>query len=296
MRWWRGIAAGIVLALGITVGAGAITPAQGRHARALAQAAATRIAGEVVLPAGATQSATEPADAHQLTHPLFLFAYATSADDHAFYLTSATPDAVIATVKAHLPAGARQAGYVYGGGMSAVEYSVPAPGGWSPGRPDLGVAAVTMPGGRTAVRIDADVRYLAPHPPGALIPPGVHSVTITMAKWDGPVLLSRVITAHRAIQRLAALIDGLPLLAALPGEAFSCPAYGVAPIVTIVFRNAGGARLASTSEEADTPDVAGPCSSVTFTVGGHPEPSLLDGHTLLRRAGAIAGVRLVRRG
>lgn len=306
MRWRWGVLAGVLAALAITVSAGAVTQAQGRRNHALATAAAAQLAGEAVLPADATPLATAPAGQPNLAHPLTLYPYLASVDRHAFYVTSTSPDAVVASVAAHLPAGARRNGYGHGGtlgqpdSIAFADWTVPAPGGWSPGRPDLSVAAMTLKGGRTGVRIDADVRYRAPHPPSALIPDGARSVKVTLTPGYGGAsrspLRAELITSRVKVRRLAALIDGLPLLASFRGEAFSCPALTVAPTVTITFRDAAGRDVATVSEPANTLDTLGPCFAVSFTVRGRQQPGLMDGRTLLRRAGAIVGVRLVRRG
>ena len=301
MRWRWATLAGVLSALAITVTAGAVTPAQGRHNRTLASDAAARLAAKAVLPAGSTAVSSEPAGGgDQLRHPLAIYPYAASVDHVAFFITSATPDEVVASVRAHLPAGARRYVGAYSSSFSLVDWTVPSPGGWAPGRAHLGVGAVTLPGHQTGVRIDANVRYRAPHPPAALIPRTARSVKITMTPFTArplrPAFLIRVVTSPVKVRRLAALIDGLPLLASFPGEAFSCPALATAPVVTITFRDARGHPVATTSVEADTPDAEFPCFVATFSVRGHQEPGLMLARTLLRRAGAIAGLRLVRRG
>ena len=69
-----------------------------------------------------------------------------------------------------------------------------------------------------------------------------------------------------------------------------------APIVTFTFSAApAGPALATVREAADTPTLPEPCFTTALTIRGHPQPGLLEGGKLLRRAGAILGVKLTTR-
>lgn len=75
--------------------------------RASAQAEAARLLGLVQLPAGTAQSASEPAgDQRILSLPTYDEATPNLVDAHAWWTTNASPDAVLAYVGGHLPAGA----------------------------------------------------------------------------------------------------------------------------------------------------------------------------------------------
>ena len=142
----------------------AASPAQVVHAnQQAAVTAAEQMLGELVLPAGATQVPTEPAgDAYQLAHAEELFFYAAEVERHEFWTTSASPSAVIASIDAHLPAGARSSGSGYSGNSVFVSYTLPTVGAPALGPRSLDVEAVELTGGGTGVRADATVRYSAP--------------------------------------------------------------------------------------------------------------------------------------
>jgi hypothetical protein len=276
---------------------GAASPAQIRNAnQRAAVTAAEQMLGELVLPAGATQIPIEPVgDAYQLAHPDELFFYAAEVKRHEFWTTSASPSAVIASIDAHLPAGARSSGTGYSGNSELVSYALPTVGAPALGSRSLGVEAVELTGGGTGVRADASVRYSAPRLPDQRVPPRARLLEITRAGMGAspPPL---IVTNRSKVRRVAAIIDGLPF-AALRGVAISCPLILPAPIVTFTFRAApDGPGLATVSEPSNAPTSADPCFTATLRLRGHLEPALLNGGRLLRRAGAILGVKLSSRG
>jgi hypothetical protein len=276
---------------------GAASPAQVVHAnQQAAVTAAEQMLGELVLPAGATQVPTEPAgDGQQLARNNELSFFAAEVDRHEFWTTSASPSAVIASIDAHLPAGARSSGTGYAGNSVFVSYTLPAVGVPGPGPRILGVEAVELTGGGTGVRADATVRYSAPRLPDQRIPTRARLLEITRA-GAAESLPSLKVTNRSKVRRIAGIIDSLPF-AALRGVAIACPLILPAPIVTFTFRAApDGPVLATVSEPSDTPTDADPCFAATLRIRGHLEPALLDGGRLLHRAGVILGVKLSSRG
>ncbi|MFZ0976248.1 MAG: hypothetical protein WAN22_28750 [Solirubrobacteraceae bacterium] len=276
---------------------GAASPAQVAHAnQQAAVTAAEQMLGELVLPAGATQVPTEPVgDAYQLAHPDELFFYAAEVERHEFWTTGASPSAVIASIDAHLPPGARSSGTGYAGNSLFESYTLPTAGVPALGPRSLDVEAVELTGGGAGVRADASVRYSAPRLPDQRIPSRARLLEITRAGM-GESLPSLTVTNHSKVRRVAGIIDSLPF-AALRGVAISCPLILPAPIVTFTFRAApDGPVLATVSEPSDAPTDADPCFTATLRIRGHLEPALLDGGRLLRRAGAILGVKLSSRG
>lgn len=287
----------VVFGVADAAAVGAASPAQVRNANQRAAVTATeQTLGELVLPAGATQVPIEPVgDAYQLAHPDELFFYAAEVERHEFWTTSASPSAVIASIDAHLPAGARSSGTGYSGNSELVSYTLPTVGAPALGSRSLGVEAVELTGGGTGVRADASVRYSAPRLPDQRIPSRARLLEITRAGMGAspPPL---IVTNRSKVRRVAAIIDGLPF-AALRGVAISCPLILPAPIVTFTFRAApDGPVLATVSEPSNTPISADPCFTATLRLRGHLEPALLNGGRLLRRAGAILGVKLSSRG
>jgi hypothetical protein len=288
------VAAGLLSASAV----GAATPAQRLGAdRRAATAAADALLNGVVLPADARPQASEPSgDAHQLARPFELFFYAAEVDRHAFWSTGAAPAAVIASVGAHLPPGARStaSGFSSGNGSSSVfaSYALPIVHPSVLGPRALVIDAVTLPGGITGVRADAVVRYLAPRLPAQRIPRAARLLEIRTV-FASRVLRSLTVTRISQVRRIAAVIDGLPFAGGLKGIAIPCPFIPAAPIVTFTFRAAATLpALAVVTEPADTPAGASPCTLTTLRIRGHREPPLLEGGVLLHRAGAILGVTL----
>ena len=298
------VALAVVAGIVGPAGAGAASPAQTLRAnRQAAATAAEQLLGEVVLPAGATEVPAEPAgDVHQLDRANELSLFAAEVDRHRFWTTTASPGAVVASIEAHVPAGARWTGSGYSGTTMFVSYSLPAADGPALGPRTLSVNAVELSHGGTGVRADATVRYSAPRLPAQRVPAQarVLEVAMTAAPFGPappPTLKSPlVITKRSDVQRIAAIVDDLPFLASLRGVAISCPAIMPAPIVTFTFSAApAGPALATVSEAANTPAQAEPCFATVLTIRGHRQPGLLEGGTLLRRAGAILGVKLTTR-
>jgi hypothetical protein len=288
------VVAGLISASAV----GAATPAQQLGAdRRAAVAAADALLNGVVLPADARPQASEPSgDAHQLARPLELFFYAAEVDRHAFWTTGAAPAAVIASVGAHLPPGARStgSGSSSGNGSSGVfvSYALPIVDPSALGPRALIIDAVTLPGGITGVRVDAVVRYLAPRLPSQRIPHAARLLDIRTA-FGSRVLRSLTVTRISQVRRIAAVVDTLPFAGGLKGIALPCPFIPAAPIVTFTFRAAATRpALAAVTEAADTPAGASPCTLTTLTIRGRRDPPLLEGGVLLHRAGAILGVTL----
>lgn len=277
------------------VAVSAATPAQvARADRRAAASAADQLLGELALPRGATEVPTEPVgDAHQLARSIELFFFAAEVDEHTFWTTTASPRATLASIHAHLPAGARSVGSGFSGTLVFASYSLPTVDPAALGPRALAVDAVRLANGSTGVRADAVVRYAAPRLPAQQVPPQARVLQVTVADYESKPLLSLTITNRSRVRRIATIVDHLQFLRVNPAVAISCPILSPAPIDTFTFRQAPSGRvLATVSEPADTPATASPCFTTTLAIRGHREPRLLEGGTLLREAGAILGVRL----
>lgn len=298
----------IVIALAVVLGIGgasviAATPTHVLQAnRAAAVAAADGLLSGVVLPAGSSETSTEPAgDGYLLAHSFELAIYAAEVDQHEFWTTTASLNAVIASFKAHLPMGAKSSGsgsdYSNGTETSVfASYSLPAVDAPALGPRSLTVNAVELTRGGTGVRADAFVRYAAPRLPAQRIPARAGVLEVTRTRLGQVPALSLTVTDRSTVRRIGAIVDSLPFFATLHGVAFSCPAMMLAPTDTFTFRaSPSGPVLAQVSEPADWPTIAEPCYITTLEVRGHREPGLLEGGRLLRQAGAILGVKLATR-
>ena len=218
------------------------------------------------------------------------------------------PPAVLAWIRAHVPAGFSLGGQGSGG------YTPP--GNVTPGRgsvqdPDLWVDQFSLPvianvltqrwlvvtvvrhgTGQTAIRADAQVVWLPARPAAERIPAGAQVVTVTPVFGMQPQRsLERLdpaftVASPARVARIAAVIDGLALF---PPGMFSCPAdFGGR--MRLTFRaSPGGPVVASIVAE-----YAG-CGAVSVTIGGRSMPALSDytssGVPLQQRVLAIAGVR-----
>jgi hypothetical protein len=210
------------------------------------------------------------------------------------------PRAVLAWIRAHLPAGFTPAGS--GGGSSPGSRSAtpvemqadifalsPVPG-VLPQR-QLVVTAVPYRG-QTALRTDAQVAWLPPRSAAEKIPSGVRAVTVTpVFGLNRNARLDRLdhaftVTDPATVARIVALADGLTVY---PPGVHPCPAdFGGAMRLAFLARP-GGPVLAQFSAE-----YAG-CGTVSVSVGGRSQPALSDwttsGQPFQDRVLAIAGVR-----
>jgi hypothetical protein len=292
----RSVAALLALA-GLFIAVVAASVASPRQVTRVHRQVAARVADQllagVVLPPGATKVPTEPAgDAHQLASPMFGVLFAAEIERHAFWTTSADPGTVIASFKAHLPAGAKPLGSGYGGGGAFAAYVLgTAARRYTLGVRQLVVNAVTLANGRTGVRADAQVRYTAPRPAAQQVPGSARVLQITQGSQGSAPLVSLTVTRRSEVRQIATMINALPFVGRSPGV-YSCPSFGD-PVDRFSFRaNPGGPVLARVSESAYTPAAPSPCTATSLTIRGHREPGLMEGGVLLRQAGRLLGVRL----
>lgn len=292
----RSVAALLAVAglLAAAVAVSAASPVQVTRAhRRVAVRVADQLLTSVVLPPGVTKVSAEPVgDAHQLASPMFGGFFAAEIDRHAFWTTSAAPDAVIASFNAHLPGGAKPLGSGSGGGSVFAAYVLgPAAHSFTPGFRQVVVDAVTLANGTTGVRADAEVRYVAPRLASQQVPGNARVLEVTKRSQGSAPVISVTITRHSEVRRIAAMVNALPFAGKFSGS-FSCPYFGD-PVDTFTFRaDPRGRVLARVSESAYTPAEASPCALTSLSIRGHHEPGLMDGGVLLRQAGSLLGLRL----
>jgi hypothetical protein len=171
---------------------------------------------------------------------------------------------------AHVPAGMRL--YVNGQGsgpagvsMQDVSYarrSVPA----GIYQADLVTVVVPGPGGAALLRADAQVIWFPPRSTAEhLDPASFRKVTISARVLNPrPHTVSRVVTSHAVIVRLASLLNGLP---AAPDLSMSCPG------VAVTYRVAFAAGAGRAPEAIVT---AAGCLTDQITVNGKAQPVLWD--------------------
>jgi hypothetical protein len=288
---------GCLLVFASAVAVRALTPAQVASAnRIKAVAAAERVLGEVVLPAGSTEVTKVPTSSGLASQPFLRLLFAAQIDRHAFWTPDASPSAVIASVTAHLSPGAKPDGSGHGGSERFAAFTLPRIEPAVLAVRQLVIEAISLPNGTTAVRADGEVQYIAPRPRSEQVPRAARVLKITMTDNSPKPLLSLTVTNRARIRQIARLVNALPFAGNWQGIAFSCPASSASATTdTFVFRAASdGPALARVTESAATPSTSQGCLSTTLTIRGHRQPELMDGGVLLHKAGSLLGVKLTR--
>ncbi len=271
-------------------------PGSSPHQRAVADAA--RILASFPPPPGAVRtgliaSLTGPGEGPEATPDVVTAT--------RWWRAPGQPQAVLAWVRGHMPAGFTLGGTGHGAFMPSP--SVVVPESWTdqfelpvvPGvltQRWLVVLVVPYRGDQTAIRVDAQVVWLPARPAAERIPPDARAVTLAPVFGFGARKnLERLdptvtVTDPAKVARIAAVIDGLALF---PAGAFSCPAESGAAMRLTFRASPGGPVLAQLSAQY------GGCGIVSVSIGGRSMPALSDGtesgQQLPARALAIAGAR-----
>jgi hypothetical protein len=268
------VAAGVSLASGPVPAARAAGTASANRASATAEAG--RLLGLIALPPGAVRAGTEPTgDQGTLREPTYNEATPNLVDAHAWWTTTASPQAVLAYVSAHLPHGAKSSG---DGSSSGPPGTVPtesetfalSPVGSVLSERVLGVTTAPLSDGVTAVRTDGEAVWLTPRPAWEQIPSGVERVVFTARGADGqgrlgPSSTPRTLRGARA-RRLVSILNAAEIVQ--PGFR-SCPA-DFAESVSLRFVSGGGRMLARATENPTG------CAFVALTIGDRRGPPLSD--------------------
>src|ERR1700683_2101332 len=235
---------------------------------AAATSEASVLLGQLSLPAGAVQSATEPAGDAGYLATAELGAPDTSGlvDAHAWWIVPDTPEQVLAYVDEHRPAGAA----LFNRSPVAPEAAMPEftllrwpEGGGVLGERWLEVKVVQLAEGETGV--GGDARVLGPRRP-APIPAGAKLLKVAFDTQTrrGTHPLERNVTSAKRIGAITTLLNRLPV--ARPSLlAFNCPAeFGV---VRLDFY-----ATATSPPFAIAVIPVGGCGGVVLTVEGEQQP------------------------
>jgi hypothetical protein len=299
MRIWL-LVAGVAALIAVNASASSPQSVAAAH-RSAAVASADGMLSDIVMPAGSRRLSTLPKGASALRPPppirLWLRA---QVDRHSVWTTHADPSSVFASIRANLPgswdlgesAGSDSGGFLMGSiAAPTVEPRVL-------GTRQLVFDAVTLSSGKTAVRIDAEVQYLAPRTSAQAIPTTARVLTITRSSAGrrSPQVVRRV-TAPAIVRTIAADVDALPFGGNWGNVGFSCPALGgTIPFDTFTFRaTATGPLLARFGEWADTPTTIDPCAITSLKVRGHSLPGVVEGGRLLVEVDRLLKIRLTAR-
>jgi hypothetical protein len=211
-------------------------------------------------------------------------------DQHAFWKVDQPFQQVLHYVEAHRPKGGRllASGSSGGPGQPIWEFVI----FQFPSRPGvlgtrwLMVSLIQVSRRSTGVRVDGQVQWIIPRPPGEKVPAGVEAIHVSRS---GSSAISRMVTDPAQVQNIVRLVDRLPTVQ--PGVV-NCPYIPAnAPTVHFLFRGGDGRLLAQASMLTyDLP--AGPCNDMAFTIGARPETPLLAGGRFLHKVGRVVGVQL----
>jgi hypothetical protein len=187
--------------------------------KARAEAEASRLLATIALPAGASQSAGEPAGAGgQLASGAFRRDLADLVDRRAWWVIPGAPSAVVSYILSHEPgvgpfssrfpvtleSGALFARLQLAEGVGAI------------GERWLILTAVALPGGATGLRADAQVLW--PRPRDA-IPPGIRLIRISLStrRGPGPTAKSLTVRTPHRVSAVLTLVNSLRPVRPTPG-------------------------------------------------------------------------------
>jgi hypothetical protein len=277
---------------GRVVSASAAATVSGNRLRA--QRDARVLLAGVVLPPGAVRLTAAPAAAAVIANRFPGLASPALADVYGYWHAPGPPGMVLAYIGAHTPHLARAASGGGGSRRSGLSWSfldlevAPVPGvldaRW------LVVKVVGLPGGATAVRVDAEVVWVIPRSASERIPAAVRELDVTRGRPGQPPVVSVTVTNPATIARIVSLINSLPTVQPYP---LHCPSWPAdAPLVTLTFRAArGGPVVAQPSELADATEPTTGCDPMNLTLFGKPQTPLLDGAAAIRTVQQLLGVK-----
>jgi hypothetical protein len=157
----------------------------------------------------------------------------------------------------------------------------------------LQVEAARLKNGSTGIRVDAQVVWIRNRAANETVPEGVHIIDVVRANRGQPPSVKRSVVSRARVQRIIGLINRLPITQ--PGSGFNCNPYGTrpAPPVTFTFRaSKHGAPLAQASVPSNVGNSTTACDAMSFSIHGHPEPTLGQPRGFLVTVQRLLGVRL----
>jgi hypothetical protein len=228
------------------------------------------------------------------------------AGDQAYWTTNAEPQAIMAYIKAHRPAGAAIETL---GSSTAPETALDVTFTW----PALGlrvygrtmwVSVISAPGSPSAVVAQSQSSWMVPRSSAERVPPAVRSVAITLRMGGG----TEGIHGHMHIStyvvwrtaRVAALVNEfnrLPIVQ--PGVSYACPLELVGPhrpALTLQFRAGQAGPALARAEIYVSPGNKGDagwnmCNPIQFWIGGKQQISLTS-QTFVRQIGRLIGANI----
>jgi hypothetical protein len=251
--------------------------------RVAAETDAGNLLARLVLPAGSSYSATQPeGSSPHLSQPSQVPGTPKLFDRPAWWSVPGSPQAVLESIKQQPPEGSHLFGESsdiqlgVGEVSHSIEFSWPPVAGVLASRALL-LTAVAEPGGTTGLRADAQVVWVVPRPVSERIPARARVLEVDYSKGGKPPREFTVLN-RRAVRRIAALIDGLPIVQ--PIDPHSCPAMQANPrTVTITFRAAPTGRALAEATQVEPP---GSCAAMSLEIYGTRRPALTGARAVLR--------------
>jgi hypothetical protein len=291
----RGLVAAVVAGALVAVALGGPTPPLSSSSafpgegaaeapnRVAAETDARNLLARLALPAGSSYSATQPpGSSPHLSQPFQVPGTPKLIDRPAWWLVPGSPQEVVELIKRQPPRGS----HLFGEssdielGVGEVSHSIEftwlsVPGVLSSRA--LLLTVVAESGGRTGLRADAQVVWIVPRPASERIPAGARVLEVDYSKGGKPPREFTVLN-RRAVLRIAALIDGLPIVQ--PTDPHSCPAMQASPrTVTLTFRAAPAGSVLAEASQAEPP---GACGGMSIEIYGRRRPALTGAETVLR--------------
>jgi hypothetical protein len=274
MRKRRRVIGAIVAAITATaVMSASASPSQpaptAKANKAAAQADASWLLSQTVLPADATRLPAKPSwDAGECPCPIT----PNAVDDAGWWQAPESFQDVIAFVEAHPPPGSTVGGTGSSGQIGHGESSETVIIDWPPepgvlGERTLTVSAIPLPGGSSGVRADGVSVWITPRPLSERVPQArLLRVTVTQGpkRLQGPITVRSARKTHKVI----ALLNRLP--AAQPGVS-ACPLDRGIRVVLDFY-----ATKRTQTPAAVATIVVGGCGGVGLRVHGHEEPPLAE--------------------
>ncbi|HEX3957155.1 MAG TPA: hypothetical protein VHZ03_11055 [Trebonia sp.] len=239
--------------------------------RQRAEAAATAILRAFVPPHGASRQAGEPASARHSLDSVGGYVSAYEIRKTSWWLAPGQAAAIIAWETAHVPRTYTRASAASSGGPGKISvtgqfYELRSSSPMLTGQ-YLIVWVADLGGGKTAIRVDAEVGYRPARPAGEKVPATARAVTITAVFGYSGATAPRpaTITSLSVVRTLAALVNGLQLSAAPPDA--PCPeAPGL--VLKLTFRATAAGRPLAVAQGP------GGCDTLALTVAGKEWPLL----------------------
>jgi hypothetical protein len=256
--------------------------------RVAAEMDARNLLARLVLPPGSSSSATQPqGSSPHLSQPFQVPGTRKLIDQPAWWSVPGSPQAVLEAIKQQPPEGSHLLGESsdvqlgVGEVSHSIQFSWPSVTGVLSSR-SLLLTAVAELGERTGLRADAQDVWVVPRPASERIPPGARVLEVDYSKGGKPPREFTILN-RRAVRRIAALIDGLPIVQ--PTGPHSCPAMQANPrTVTLIFRAAPAGAVLAKATQVEPP---GACAAMSLEIHGRGRPELTGAETVLRALGEL---------